>query len=127
LPTLPSEKSLSVKRVKGSISIARKHLFNLPGKKERALLVIPHLGYRATVDAEDKAKQAVPSITRKADLANVAAAQMINSINVKDIPNTEDNKETIEKMKIYGVYVNTVEKKRMETQKLLEAIKKTKL
>ena len=124
LPTLPNEKSTSVKRVKQSVSTAREHLRKLPG--ERALIVSPG-GYRATVDAEDKSKNAIPNVAKRADRANIIMARMVSSVNTKEIPDTAENKQVIAEMKIYGLYVNAVEKKRSETQKLLEAIKKTKL
>jgi hypothetical protein len=126
LPTLPNEKSNSVKRVKQSVSAARAHLRKLDGGKERALIVSPG-GYRATVDAEDKSKNAIPSVAKRADRANIVMAQMVSSVNTKEIPDTAENKQVIAEMKIYGLYVNAVEKKRTETQKLLEAIKRTKL
>ena len=126
LPSLPNLKSPSVKRVRTSVSAAREHLFKLPHKKERALLV-SSMGYRATVDAEDKSKNAVHIVAKRADRANIAVARMVNSVNTKEIPDTEENKKVIAEMKVYGVYVKAVEKKRAETQKLLEAIKKTKL
>lgn len=125
LPTAPNEKSLSYRRVKSSVSNARKHLKKI-GKEERALIVT-NMGYRASVDTADKIKNAIPVAAARADRANIAVAEMVHSADGKELPDTEEGRALKAKLKIYSAHVDVVEKKVMDTQRLLEAIKKSKL
>jgi hypothetical protein len=132
LSSLPNEESHSVGRVKSAIAAAKDRLFDMPGdgvqpKKERLVVYIPDLGYRATVDALDKSRNAIDQAARRADQSNKRAAKYVLSINVNEIPDVPENQKDIAKVKIFGQYARNVEKGIANKDKLIQALNLSKL
>ena len=116
-----TEKNPLVERVRRTISSARKVLEDMPS--HRYLLVIPKLGYRATVDDLDRAETISAKADRKASQAIVANARVQSSINIKNIPVNEHTRPIIAAVKVRKHYTEALEKVATEEQKALDALK----
>jgi hypothetical protein len=124
LHSLPSVKSLVVRRVRGSIPIARKYMFErMPAK--RMLISVPHMGYVATSDDAHKQVAGVRAARAKMDRFIVAHAKYQDSVDPNKIPKSE--KELREEVLLGKRVAGKLELARAELQKGLDALKKNDL
>jgi hypothetical protein len=124
LRTLPSEKSLVVRRVRSSIAPARKYMFErMPSK--RMLIAVPHMGYVATSDDVHKQVAGVRAARAKMDRFVMAHAKYQDSVDPNKIPKSE--KEIREEVLLGKRIAVKLELARAELQKGLDALKKNDL
>ena len=124
LPSLPTEKSLVVKRVRTSIPSARKYMFErMPSK--RMLIAVPHMGYVATSDDLHKQVAGVRAARAKMDRFVVAHAKYQDSVDPNKIPKSES--EIRDEVLLGKKAALKLELARTELEKGLEKLKKNDL
>lgn len=85
----PRSNAQEIQSVRNGMQIAQKYLLQ---RHSRTLIYENSLGYRATVDSEDVAVNAVPQRVARFNSSRVRLRASLDLINAKDLPNTEEGR-----------------------------------
>lgn len=90
--SMPRLNTLEVNRLRNSMTRVREIL---RVKYDRALVIVPGIGARATVDDEDQANNSVKPQTRRFIQVGEALKKRVDMMDISKIPKTKENQVTL--------------------------------